>query len=63
MAPAFFGSSFGFVDVDHVAVFPITGPRADLFPAPLSVRLDERRDELRQTAQFSELDGQPFERI
>jgi hypothetical protein len=62
-APPLFSTSFGSVHVDDVAVLPITGPLADLLPAPLPVRLDQRRDELDQTAQLGELDRQPFERI
>jgi len=55
-APPLFSASFGSVDVNDVAVLPITGPFADLLPAPLPVRVDQRRDELDQTAQLGELD-------
>ena len=62
-APPLFSASFGSVDVDDVAVLPIARPSTDLVPASLSVRLDQRRNELDQTAQLGELDGQTIERI
>ena len=61
--PTLFKASLGSVYVYDVAVLPIAGPLADLRPTSLSIRLDQRRDDLDKTAQLGELDRQSLERI